>query len=272
MYITIVYLKKLKYITTCYVLYLYFLIVKSMKGNQKTLDYVIKICNLRSLYKKRQFANDNIINIIHSNNTRITDQTHIDFVKAYEKMNKDLNIHILIHTIGGALSCSEAICNCIINHKQSNYKGKIFAYIPYYAYSGGCMIAITCDKIIMSKNAVLGPCDGQQMIIRTHSFSSIVATVNYKKAKGEPISEEWLAAYYNSQLSLERQLEYINKLIKSNKFSEELGKIIYNEFFSGKYNHDKIFSAQEAKEIGLNIEIVESMPKIIKNVIDYMIK
>ncbi len=91
MYITIVYLKKLKYITICYVLYLYFLIVKSMKGNQKTLGYVIKICNLRSLYKKRQFASDNIINIVHSNNTRITDQTHIDFVKAYEKMNKDLD-------------------------------------------------------------------------------------------------------------------------------------------------------------------------------------
>ncbi len=239
-----------------------------------------KIYELKSIYKKREFKNNNIITIVHStdasllnrNDSSITIKTHMDFVKAYEKMDKDLDIHIVMHTVGGALSSAEAICNCIANHKQMLYKGKIIVYIPYYSYSGGCMIALACDKIVMNKNAILGPCDAQQMVLNVHSIASIIDTVKYKKEMKEKIAETWLAASYDAQLCKERQLEYINKLIKSNRFSKELGDIIYNEFFSGKYNHDKIFSAQEAKEIGLDIEIVESMPQIIKNVMDYMIK
>ncbi len=239
-----------------------------------------KFFDFKSIYKKRQLASHNIISLVHlnklsllnGNRSEITVQTHMDFVKAYEKMDKDLDIHILIHTYGGSLPCTEVICNCIINHKQSNYKGKIFAYIPYYAYSGGCMIALVCDKIIMSKYAILGQCDGQQLISRHHSISSIIEAVDYKKALHETINEEWLVAYCNAQLYKSRQLEYINRLIKANRFDEELGKIIYNEFFSGKYNHDKIFFAEEAKGIGLDVEIVDEMPKIIKNIIKNTIK
>jgi len=239
-----------------------------------------KIYELKSIYKKRQFTNNNIINIIHStnmsvlslNDTSITIKTHMEFIKAYEKMDKDLDIHIVMHTVGGALSSAEAICNCIANHKLSNYKGQIIVYIPYYSYSGGCMIALACDKIVMCKNAIMGPCDAQQLVLNVHSVASIIDTVKYKKEMKEKIAETWLAASYDAQLCKERQLDYIKKLVKTGKFSEELGNKIYEEFFSGKYNHDKIFSAQEAKEIGLNIDIVDTMPNIITNVMNYMIK
>ena len=41
------------------------------------------------------------------------------------------------------------------------------------------------------------------------------------------------------------------------------------EFFSGKYNHDKLFSAQEALNIIENIEIVSNLPSEIMNLIKF---
>ena len=234
-----------------------------------------KLYDLKTLYKKKQLTNNNIITIIHSqnasiinNDNAITIKTHMDFIKAYEKIDKDKDINIIMHTVGGALSSAEAICNCIANHQQSDYKGKINVYIPYYSYSGGCMIALACDKIIMSKNAILGPCDAQKYVGCTHSIAAIIDTVNYKKEMKEKINETWLASSYDAKLCKERQREYVNKLIQSNKFTKEVGNMIYDEFFSGKHNHDKIFSAQQAKDLGLNIEIVDDMPFNIKNVTD----
>lgn len=230
-----------------------------------------KIYGLGSTYKKNRLIKNNTIAIIHNsrplnltlNDTSITIKTHMEFIKEYEQMDKDKDINIIMHTVGGALSSAEAICNCILNHKNGNHKGQIIMYIPYYSYSGGCMIALACDKIIMGRNAILGPCDAQQYVANVHSVASIIDAVKYKKENKEKISETWLAGSYDAELCKERQLRYVTKLIESGKFSEEIGKTIYEEFFSGKYNHDQIFSATEAKNLGLNIEIVDAMPPMI---------
>jgi len=234
-----------------------------------------KLYECKKNYDKKQITNNNIIPIIHSTNISIMDndnmitiKTHMDFVKAYEDINKDKDINIIMHTVGGALSSAEAICNCITNHQQSNHKGKINVYIPYYSYSGGCMIALACNKIIMSRNAIIGPCDAQKHITSTHSIAAIIDTVDYKKIMKEKIDENWLASSYDAKLCKERQLEYVNKLITSGRFTKEIGETIYDEFFSGKYNHDKIFSAQEVKNLGLNVEIVDEIPFAIKKVVD----
>lgn len=237
--------------------------------------YILKKAyGLKGTFEQSKMRKNNIISIIHStanlnltlSDTTITINTHMNFIKEYEKMNKDEDIHIIMHTTGGALSSAEAICNCILNHQQGNYKGKIIAHIPYYAYSGGCMIAIACDKIIMSTNAILGPCDGQKLITGVHSISSIINTVKHKTEKGEKTSEIWIAASLDAELCIKRQAKYVDKLVKSGKFSEDIGAKIYQEFFSGQYNHDQTFNAEEALSLGLNIEIVNAMPPRIANI------
>jgi ClpP class serine protease len=226
-------------------------------------------------WKKRQARKNNVLSIVHAqmsysnifnNDTSITIKTHTDFVREYEQLDKNLDIHLIMHTVGGALSSAEAICNCISNHKG---KGKIICYIPYYAYSGGVMIGISCSKIVMTRNAIIGPCDAQKPVgsLNVHSIASIIDTVNYKKDQKEKLNEEWLACSYDAELCKDRQREYVDKLIKRNVFTQEIGDKIYHEFFSGKYNHDKIFSAQEAKELGLNIEIVDELPSQLKGII-----
>jgi ClpP class serine protease len=36
-----------------------------------------------------------------------------------------------------------------------DYKGKVTAFVPHYAMSGGTLIALAADEIVMSKNSVL---------------------------------------------------------------------------------------------------------------------
>lgn len=237
-----------------------------------------KAYGVKASLKQKQMTNNNIITIIHATDKMtlddkyITIKTHMDFVKEYETMDKNKDIHIIMHTVGGSLSSSEAICNCILNHRRSGFVGKIIMYIPYYSYSGGCMIALACDKVIMQKNAILGPCDAQQYVTGSHySVASIIDTVKYKKDNKEKISENWLAGAYDANLCKERQLKYVKELVDCEVFTEEIGNKIYDEFFSGKYNHDQIFTTRDALSLGLNVEIVEVMPDMIKNFIDYLV-
>lgn len=237
------------------------------------------IVQLISFYRRRKLIQNNIIPIVHNNensyrffgisesDSMISIKSHMDFIKMYDKMDKDKDINVVIHTLGGALSSAEAICNCILNHTG---KGKIVCYVPFYSYSGGCLIALCCDKIVMRQNSVLGPCDAQKPVgaLSIHSVASIINTVNYKKTNKEKITEEWLASSFDATLCKDRQRSFIDKLIKYKKYSKEQGDVIYEEFFSGKYNHDKIFSAQDSKEIVNNVEINNNTPINILNLIN----
>lgn len=194
--------------------------------------------------------------------------TQLDFLKSYEEMDKDKDIHIIIQTIGGKMICSEAICNCILNHKG---KGKIKCYIPYYTYSGGLMIALSCDQIIISKNAIISPCDGQIVTKnnKSYSSSSIMEAVAYKKNKDEQIKEEWLAVDLEAKKCMERHKIFLNKLCKIKSYDEELKQILYDEFFSGKYNHDYAITAENIGNINkLNVSIVDKFPDFIKELLE----
>ena len=64
-------------------------------------------------------------------------------------------IQLVLHTPGGLVLASVQIARAIKRHE-----GKVTVYIPHYAMSGGALIAMAADEIVMSADAVLGPVDG----------------------------------------------------------------------------------------------------------------
>ncbi len=246
-----------------------------------TLWAINKGLKMKASRTKNNNYQKNIISVIHNipkgglssiasgnNDSMITLKTHMDFIKSYEYMDKTKDIHIIIHTPGGSLSSCEAICNCIENHRKLNNGSKVIAYVPYYAYSGGCMIALSCDNIVMLNNAILGPCDGQSSSgYSQHSVASIIEAVKYKMENKEKVSEQWLATHFDANLCKTRQKKYLDKLVDDGLYDRSIGDNVYEELFSGKHNHDKIFSANEAIDLGLKVEIVEVLPTDIKNIV-----
>src|SRR2546422_8219408 len=64
----------------------------------------------------------------------------------------DLPIDLIAHTPGGLVLAAEQIAFALKRHK-----GKVTVFVPHYAMSGGALIPLAGDEIVMDPNAVLGP-------------------------------------------------------------------------------------------------------------------
>src|ERR1700719_226454 len=75
-----------------------------------------------------------------------------DVLRAIQMTDDDIPIDIVLHTPGGLVLAALQIARAIREHK-----GKVTAFVPHYAMSGGTLIALAADEIVMSKHSVLGP-------------------------------------------------------------------------------------------------------------------
>ncbi|WP_440957087.1 SDH family Clp fold serine proteinase [Methanosarcina sp. Mfa9] len=74
------------------------------------------------------------------------------WIRNYRKYPLDL----ILHTPGGQLHASIQIARALKKHPK-----KTRVIIPHYSMSGGTMIALAADEIVMDKDAVIGPIDPQ---------------------------------------------------------------------------------------------------------------
>src|ERR1051325_12240886 len=65
-------------------------------------------------------------------------------------------IDLILHTPGGLVLAAEQIATALADRK-----GKVTVFVPHYAMSGGTLIALAANEIVMDPNAVLGPVDPQ---------------------------------------------------------------------------------------------------------------
>src|SRR3979490_1596382 len=79
-----------------------------------------------------------------------------DVLRAIQMTDDDVPIDIILHTPGGLVLAALQIARAVREHK-----GKVTAFVPHYAMSGGTLIALAADEIMMAKHAVLGPIDPQ---------------------------------------------------------------------------------------------------------------
>src|SRR3981189_2765889 len=63
-------------------------------------------------------------------------------------------IEIILHTPGGLVLAASQIARALADHE-----GRIVAVVPHYAMSGGTLIALAADEILIDRHAALGPLD-----------------------------------------------------------------------------------------------------------------
>src|ERR1700704_4745364 len=79
-----------------------------------------------------------------------------DVLRAIQMTDDEVPLDIILHTPGGLVLAALQIAWAIREHK-----GKVTVFVPHYAMSGGPLIALSADEVVMSKHAVLGPIDPQ---------------------------------------------------------------------------------------------------------------
>ena len=79
-----------------------------------------------------------------------------EVLRAIHLTDPAVPLDIVLHTPGGLVLASLQIARAIHKHP-----GTVTAFVPHYAMSGGTLIALAANEIVMSEYAVLGPVDPQ---------------------------------------------------------------------------------------------------------------
>src|SRR5436190_23628592 len=79
-----------------------------------------------------------------------------EVLRAIHLTDPSVPLDIVLHTPGGLVLAALQIARAIHKHQ-----GKVTAFVPHYAMSGGTLIALAASEIVMSEYAVLGPVDPQ---------------------------------------------------------------------------------------------------------------
>jgi ClpP class serine protease len=77
-------------------------------------------------------------------------------LRAIRMTDQSVPIDLVLHTPGGLVLAAEQIAEALLKHPA-----RVTVFVPHYAMSGGTMIALAADEIVMDPNAVLGPVDPQ---------------------------------------------------------------------------------------------------------------
>lgn len=96
-------------------------------------------------------------------------------LRAIRLTDPKVPIELVLHTPGGLVLASVQIARAIKRHQ-----GKVTVYVPHYAMSGGTLVAMAADEIVMSEDAVLGPVDPQ---VGQYSAASVVKAVEQKAGR-----------------------------------------------------------------------------------------
>jgi len=204
---------------------------------------------LRKLASRR---GTNVITLIHRQETisflgiPITKYIDIDdseeVLRAIRLTPPEAPIDLILHTPGGIALAATQIAFALDGHK-----GPKTVMIPHYAMSGGALIALAADEILMDPNAVLGPVDPQIADQQgVQPASSILAVVERKKI--DEIEDRTLILAEESKKAIEQMKNTVRQII-GDKYSEEKTEAIVEELVSGRYTHDFPITADETCRI-----------------------
>ena len=71
-------------------------------------------------------------------------------LRAIKLTDDEVPIAMILHTPGGLVLASEQIAHALCRHPA-----KVTIFVPHYAMSGGTLLALAADEIVMDENAVL---------------------------------------------------------------------------------------------------------------------
>lgn len=163
-------------------------------------------------------------------------------LRAIRMTPKDQPIDLIIHTPGGLVLAATQIAKALKNHPA-----KTTVIIPHYAMSGGTLIALAADEIIMDPNAVLGPVDPQLM---NYPAPSILNAVKKKEAKD--VDDQTLILADIAEKAINQVREFVYELLKD-KMGDEKAREVAKILTEGRWTHDYPITVEVARELGLKV-------------------
>src|SRR5881296_1187791 len=164
-------------------------------------------------------------------------------------------IDVILHTPGGLVLAAEQIAKALVERK-----GKVTVFVPHYAMSGGTLIALAADEIVMDANAVLGPVDPQ---IGDMPAASIVKAVTIKGPRN--VSDEMLVLADIAQKARVQVASFVVQVLLK-QMPEKQALQVATVLSEGRWTHDFPITVQAARLLGLKVST--EMPRAVYDLME----
>jgi ClpP class serine protease len=224
---------------------------------------VLDIRRLQFLHKIEEGRKSRLITLIHRQEAlsflgiqfaRFIDiEDSEEILRAIRLTDPNVPIDIVLHTPGGLVLAAEQIAFALKRHPA-----KITVFVPHYAMSGGTLVALAADEIVMDANAVLGPVDPQIGDPRGASFpaASVLAAMETPNPGNRDDTTLILADV--AKKAIRQVHDVVHDLVKDSMPGEE-AKRVAQTLSEGRWTHDYPIGVDEAKALGLPVN--SDLPK-----------
>jgi len=156
-------------------------------------------------------------------------------------------IMLILHTPGGLVLAASQIARALKAHPARKV-----VVVPHYAMSGGTLIALAADEIIMDPNASLGPLD-PQLGGPNGMYLPAPSVLRAVELKGrDKVDDQTLILADVAEKAIRQTKELVVELIKD-KVGEEKARQIADRLVGGYYTHDYPITVNELREMGLKV-------------------
>jgi len=165
-----------------------------------------------------------------------------EILRAIKLTGKTEPINLIIHPPGGLVLAARQIA-----HALGNHEGKVTVYVPHYAMSGGTLIALAADQIVMDPNAVLGPVDPQ---LNEYPAASIIKAVAQKDKN--KVDDQTLILADISEKAIAQLKKTVHQILKD-KMGDQKAQELSETLATGRWTHDYPLTHEELGEMGLPV-------------------
>ena len=177
----------------------------------------------------------------------ISIQDSEQILRAIKLTADEVPIDLVLHTPGGLVLAAEQIAYALCRHPA-----KVTVFIPHYAMSGGTMIAMAADEIVMDDNAVIGPVDPQIGQMPAASILSVLDKKDFNEIDDQTLIQADIARKAIDQVQSTLKRIVIARGRMDENQAEDLAKTLS----SGRWTHDYPITVDEACGLGLPVSTV----------------
>ncbi|HXF55146.1 MAG TPA: ATP-dependent Clp protease proteolytic subunit [Hyphomicrobiaceae bacterium] len=195
-----------------------------------------------------------VITMIHRQEKRsllgFSVSRHIDLedaqtiIAAIKETPPEVPIDLILHTPGGLVLAAMQIARAVEAHPA-----KVTVYVPVYAMSGGTLIALAADKIVLGEFSVLGPIDPQ--------IAGLPAASIVKARDSKPIAEVFDLTLVLADVS-EKALAQVKRgavELLTPRMEQSAAEALAEKLAGGRWTHDYALTATDAAALGLPVKV-----------------
>jgi ClpP class serine protease len=151
-------------------------------------------------------------------------------------------IEIILHTPGGLVLAAQQIASALADHD-----GRVTAVVPHYAMSGGTLIAMSADEIVVDAHSALGPVDPQLGEYAARSLVEVAAM------PGDHDDKTLLMAHTGRKAIAQVEL-FVTQLMEK-RMPPDRAAAVAKLMSTGVWTHDHPLLAHDLTSLGLPIKI-----------------